>query len=115
MSRPIGEEGKGFGYILHSLNPERVLVAVEAIGIGQDALRRATRYAQERVVFDRPDRQNQGIQHPLAERWMALEAAYTIAMKAAWLYDNTSPAAPRPMPPSFSVRVPAMTPACRRC
>jgi acyl-CoA dehydrogenase len=87
----IGEEGKGFGYILHSLNPERVLVAVEAIGIGQDALRRATQYARERVVFDRPIGKNQGIQHPLAERWMSLEAAYLMAMKAAWLYDNTRP------------------------
>ncbi len=87
----IGEEGKGFGYILHSLNPERVLIAIEAIGVGQDALRRATRYAQERVVFDRPIGMNQGIQHPLAENWMNLEAAYTIAMKAAWLYDNKRP------------------------
>jgi acyl-CoA dehydrogenase len=87
----IGEEGKGFGYILHSLNPERVLVGIEAIGIGQDALRRAARYANERVVFDRPIGMNQGIQHPLAENWMNLEAAYTIAMKAAWLYDNGRP------------------------
>lgn len=87
----IGEEGKGFGYILHSLNPERVLVAVEAIGIGQDALRRAAQYAGERVVFDRPIGMNQGIQHPLAENWMHLEAAYNIAMKAAWLYDNDRP------------------------
>jgi acyl-CoA dehydrogenase len=87
----IGEEGKGFGYILHSLNPERVLVAMEAIGIGQDALRRATQYARERVVFDRPIGKNQGIQHPLAERWMSLEAAYLMAMKAAWLYDNKRP------------------------
>ena len=87
----IGEEGKGFSYILHSLNPERVLVAVEAIGMGQDALRRATRYARERTVFERPIGMNQGIQHPLAENWMNLEAAYTMAMKAAWLYDNDRP------------------------
>jgi acyl-CoA dehydrogenase len=87
----VGEEGKGFKYVLHSLNPERVLIAVEAIGIGQDALRRATRYANERVVFDRAIGQNQGIQHPLAERWMALEAAYLMAMKAAWLYDSEKP------------------------
>src|SRR6202040_4254867 len=65
----IGDQGKGFSYILHSLNPERILIAVEAIGIGQDALRRATAYAKERVVFDRPIGQNQGIQHPLAENW----------------------------------------------
>ena len=84
----IGEEGKGFSYLLHSLNPERILIAVEAIAIGQDALRRGTRYAKERVVFGRPIGQNQGIQHPLAERWMALEAAYLMAMKGAWLYDN---------------------------
>jgi acyl-CoA dehydrogenase len=87
----IGEEGKGFSYILHSLNPERVLIAVEAIGIGQDALRRATRYAKERVVFDRPIGQNQGIQHPLAEKWMYLEAAWLVAMKAAELYDMGRP------------------------
>jgi len=84
----IGEEGKGFSYILHSLNPERVLIASEAIGIGHDALRRATQYARDRIVFDRPIGQNQGIQHPLAERWMALEAAWTMTMKAAWLYDD---------------------------
>jgi acyl-CoA dehydrogenase len=83
----IGEEGKGFGYIMHSLNPERILIAAEAIGIGQDALGRAAKYARERVVFGRPIGQNQGIQHPLAERWMALEAAWTMTMKAAWLYD----------------------------
>lgn len=87
----IGEEGKGFSYILHSLNPERILIASEAIAIGQDALRRATRYAKERVVFDRPIGQNQGIQHPLAERWMQLESAWLMAQKAAWLYDNHLP------------------------
>jgi acyl-CoA dehydrogenase len=87
----IGEEGKGFSYILHSLNPERLLVAAEAVGIGQDALRRATKYAQDRVVFDRPIGQNQGIQHPLAERWMALEAAWAMVMKGAWLYDQHQP------------------------
>ncbi len=87
----IGEEGKGFSYILHSLNPERVLVAVEAIGIGQDALRRAVRYARERVVFDRPIGQNQGIQHPLAEKWMYLESAWLMAMRAAELYDTGRP------------------------
>lgn len=87
----IGEEGKGFGYLLHSLNPERVLIAVEAIGIGQDALGRAARYAKERVVFDRPIGQNQGVQHPLAERWMYLESAWLMAMKAAELYDRDLP------------------------
>ena len=87
----IGEEGKGFGYILHSLNPERLLVAAEAVAIGQDALRRAAKYARERIVFGRPIGQNQGIQHPLAERWMALEAAWAIVMKGAWLYDQHQP------------------------
>jgi acyl-CoA dehydrogenase len=87
----IGEEGRGFSYILHSLNPERVLIASEAIGIGQDALRRATRYAQERVVFDRPIGQNQSIQHPLAEKWMYLEAAWLMTVKAAELYDQGLP------------------------
>jgi acyl-CoA dehydrogenase len=87
----IGEEGKGFGYLLHSLNPERILIAAEAIGIGQDALRRAAEYAKERIVFDRPIGQNQGIQHPLAERWMYLESAWLMAMKAAELYDLNLP------------------------
>jgi acyl-CoA dehydrogenase len=84
----IGEEGKGFGYILHSLNPERILIAAAAMGIGSDALRRATNYARERVVFDRPIGQNQGIQHPLAERWMYLESAWLMIQKAARLYDT---------------------------
>ena len=87
----VGDEGKGFGTILHSLNPERLLVAAEAIAIGQDALRRATKYARDRVVFGRPIGQNQGIQHPLAERWMALEAAWAMTLKGAWLYDNHQP------------------------
>ena len=71
----IGEEGKGFDYILHGMNPERVLLAAEAIGLGRVALKRAANYAKERIVFDRPIGKNQGIQHPLAERWMELEAA----------------------------------------
>ena len=87
----VGEEGKGFFSILHSLNPERLLVAAEAIAIGQDALRRAVQYAKDRVVFDRPIGQNQAIQHPLAERWMALEAAWAMVMKGAWLYDQRQP------------------------
>ena len=87
----IGEEGKGFSYILDSLNPERILIAAEAIGIGQDALRRASQYARERIVFDRPIGQNQGIQHPLAERWMYLESAWLMAMRAASLYDAGKP------------------------
>jgi acyl-CoA dehydrogenase len=84
----IGEEGHGFSYILHSLNPERVLVAAEAIGLGRDALRRAAAYARERVVFGRPIGQNQGIQHPLAECWTMLEAAWWMTLRAGWLYDQ---------------------------
>jgi len=87
----IGEEGRGFSYILHSLNPERILLGAEAVGIGQDALRRAAKYARDRVVFDRPIGQNQGIQHPLAEKWMYLEAAWQMVMRAAWLYDHDKP------------------------
>ncbi len=87
----IGEEGKGFSYILHSLNPERVLIAAEAIGIGQDALRRGAAYAQEREVFGRPIGQNQGIQHPLAESWMELAAAWLMVLRAAALYDAGKP------------------------
>jgi len=87
----IGEEGKGFQYVLHSMNPERILIASEAIAIGYDALARAAKYAKERVVFNRPIGQNQGIQHPLAECWMNLEAAWAITMKAAWLYDSEQP------------------------
>ncbi len=84
----IGEEGKGFKYILHGMNPERVLLASEAIGIGRVALKKATAYAKDRVVFDRPIGQNQSIQHPLAVNWIELEAAQLLTMKAAWLYDN---------------------------
>lgn len=91
MADRIGEEGKGFRYILHSLNPERILVAAEAIGLGKAALKRAAAYAKERIVFDRPIGQNQAIQHPLAERWMELEAAELMTYKAAWLYDNQQP------------------------
>jgi len=87
----IGEEGKGFKYLLHSLNPERIIVAAGAIGIAQDALRRAARYANERVVFDRPIGKNQSIQHPLAENWCQIEAAWLVTMKAASLYDQGLP------------------------
>ena len=87
----IGEEGRGFEYILHGLNPERILIAAEAVGLGRAALEAATRYARERTVFGRPIGQNQGIQHPLAQAWMALEAADMMVWKAAWLYDNGKP------------------------
>jgi acyl-CoA dehydrogenase len=87
----IGEEGKGFGYILHGLNPERMLIAAEALGIGRAALDRAVKYANERVVFDRPIGMNQGIQFPLADSLARLDAAELILRKATWLYDNGRP------------------------
>ena len=84
----IGEEGKGFHYILHGMNPERILIASEAVGLGRAALARAARYAGERVVFGRPIGQNQAIQHPLAERWIELEAAELMVLRAAAAYDG---------------------------
>ena len=83
----IGEEGRGFEYILHGMNPERILIGAEAVGLGRAALRRAAKYAGERIVFDRPIGRNQGVQHPLARCWMELEAANLMALKAASLYD----------------------------
>jgi acyl-CoA dehydrogenase len=87
----IGEEGKGFEYILHGMNPERILIAAECVGLGRCAVSRAAKYANERIVFDRPIGKNQGIQHPLAANWMALEAANLMVYKAAWLYDQGKP------------------------
>jgi alkylation response protein AidB-like acyl-CoA dehydrogenase len=87
----VGEVGRGFHYLLDSLNPERALVAAEAVGIGRAALERASRYARERIVFDRPIGQNQGVAHPLAGAWARLEAAWTLALRAAWLYDRGLP------------------------
>ena len=87
----IGEEGRGFEYILHGMNPERVLIAAEAVGLGRLALSRATAYAKERIVFNRPIGQNQAIQHPLAVNWMELEAAWLMIMSAAWQYDTGLP------------------------
>jgi acyl-CoA dehydrogenase len=87
----IGEEGKGFSYILHGLNPERILIAAEAVGLGRVALARAAKYAGERIVFDRPIGKNQAIQHPLAKCWVELEAAELLMFKAASLYDAGKP------------------------
>lgn len=87
----VGEEGKGFRYILDGLNPERILVAAEAAGLGRAALERAVRYAGERIVFDRPIGQNQAIQHPLAQCWIELEAARLLTYRAASLYDAGKP------------------------
>src|ERR1700709_1863285 len=87
----LGEEGRGFQYILHGMNPERILIAAEAVGLGQVALRRAAEYAKERIVFDRPIGRNQAIQHPLAQRWIELEAANLLVFKAASVYDAGQP------------------------
>ncbi|MCX7313078.1 MAG: acyl-CoA/acyl-ACP dehydrogenase [Alphaproteobacteria bacterium] len=87
----IGEEGRGFEYILHGMNPERILIAAEGIGLGRAALRKAAAYAKRRIVFDRPIGENQAIQHPLAACWMALEAANLMMLKAASLYDAGKP------------------------
>lgn len=89
----IGEEGNGFQYILHGLNPERILIGAEAIGVGKQALSRAVAYANERKVFDRPIGMNQSIQHPLADAWANLEAAELMIYKAAYLYDKGKPCA----------------------
>ena len=87
----IGEEGMGFRYILEGMNPERILIAAEAIGIGRAALARATQYAKDRIVFGRQIGQNQAIQHPLAKCWAELEAANLMTMKAAALFDEGKP------------------------
>ena len=93
VSRRIGDEGKGFRYILDGLNPERILIAGEALGIGRAALRRATNYANERIIFDRPIGKNQGIAFPLAEAHMKLKAAELVVRHASWQYDNGMPCA----------------------
>jgi acyl-CoA dehydrogenase len=87
----IGEEGRGFEYILHGMNPERVLIAAEAVGLGKLALSRAAEYAKTRIVFNRPIGKNQAIQHPLAKNWMELEAAWLMTLSAAWQYDKGLP------------------------
>lgn len=90
----VGEEGKGFYHLLDGLNPERIVVAMEAAGIGRASLELGIKYANERIVFDRPIGKNQAIQHPLAECWAQLEAAELLALKAAWLYDHGQPCGP---------------------
>ena len=87
----IGKEGDGFRSILHGMNPERALAAAAAVGLGRVALKRASQYAGERIVFNRPIGQNQGVQHPLAKCWMELEAANLMVMNAAWRYDQGLP------------------------
>jgi acyl-CoA dehydrogenase len=90
----IGEEGEGFRYILHGMNPERILVASEAVGIGRAALGLAVQYSKDRIVFGRPIGKNQSIQHPLAKCWAELEAADLMAKRAAELYDRGEPCGP---------------------
>jgi acyl-CoA dehydrogenase len=90
----LGEEGRGFEYILHGMNPERILIAAEAVGLGKVALSRASAYARERNVFNRPIGKNQAIQHPLAKNWMELEAAWLMTLSAAWQYDQGQPCGP---------------------
>jgi acyl-CoA dehydrogenase len=87
----VGEVGRGFYHLLDGLNPERILIAGETIGIGRQAVSRATQYAKDRVVFGRPIGQNQSIQHPLAHSWMELEAAWYATLRAAALYDAGKP------------------------
>jgi acyl-CoA dehydrogenase len=91
MEDRVGEEGRGFEYILHGMNPERILIAAEAVGLGKVALAKATEYAKNRIVFNRPIGKNQGIQHPLAKNWMELEAAWLMTLSAAWQYDSGLP------------------------
>ncbi len=87
----VGQVGDGFHHLLDSLNPERVLVAGEAVGIGRVALERAAAYARERIVFGRPIGQNQGVAHPLALAWARLEGAWQLTLRAAWLFDRGEP------------------------
>jgi acyl-CoA dehydrogenase len=91
VSDLVNLEGRGFHCLLDGLNPERILIAAEAVGIGRAALRKAVRYAKERVVFGRPIGQNQAIAHPLAEAYARLEAAELMVFKAAWLFDHGKP------------------------
>jgi len=91
LENVVGEVGKGFYHLLDSLNPERILTGIEAVGIGRAALERAVQYAKERIVFDRPIGQNQAIAHPLALAWAKLENAELMCLKAAWLFDSGRP------------------------
>jgi acyl-CoA dehydrogenase len=90
----VGQEGRGFHTLLDGLNPERILIAAEAVGIGRWAIDRAVRYAKERIVFGRPIGQNQAIAHPLADAYAKLEVAELMMMKAAWLFDHRKPCGP---------------------
>lgn len=91
----VGEVGRGFYHLLDGLNSERIVIAMEAAGIGRAGLDLALAYAKERIVFDRPIGQNQAIAHPLARHWAEIEAAELLVLKAAWLYDNGKPCGPQ--------------------
>ncbi|MDQ0382530.1 acyl-CoA dehydrogenase family protein [Amycolatopsis thermophila] len=90
----VGEVDKGFYYLLDGLNPERTVVGLEGVGLGRAALELATKYANDRVVFDRPIGKNQAVAHPLADAWIRLEAAELMCMKAAELFDAHQPCGP---------------------
>jgi acyl-CoA dehydrogenase len=90
----VGEVGKGFSYLLDGLNPERIVVGMEQLGLGRAALEIATKYANERIVFDRPIGKNQAVAHPLADSWIRLKAAELVSMEAAALYDAHQPCGP---------------------
>ena len=92
--RVVGEVGKGMSYLFSGLNPERIVVAYEQLGLGRRALELATEYAASRVVFDRPIGKNQAVQHPLADSWMRMHAAQLVATQAAQLYDQDKPCGP---------------------
>ena len=112
----VGEVGRGFYHLLSGLNPERIVIALEAVGIGQWAVEYASEYARNRIVFDRPIGQNQAIAHPLADVWAALEAAELLAYKAAWLFDHGRPCGRRSQRRQAARRArPAFAPATSRC
>src|SRR5258708_12949625 len=92
----LGEEGRGFEYILHGMNPERILIAAEAVGLGKVALSRATDYAKSRIVFNRPIGKNQAIQHPLAKNCMELEAARLMVLSPCFQHHHNPPSPPPP-------------------
>src|SRR5439155_1419281 len=105
----VGTVGDGFYHLIDSLNPERIVIGIEAVGIGRAALERAVQYAKERVVFDRPIGKNQAIAHPLALALAQLDAAEMMCLKAAWLFDTGRPCGreanasrPRGAPPRAS-------------
>ncbi len=91
VSRRVGDEGNGFKYLLDGLNPERILIAAEALGIGKAAMRKAVDYGKSRVVFGRPIGQNQGLAFPLAEAHMKLHAAELAIREASWMFDQGMP------------------------